>query len=47
MPYLQLTSSDSELFQIEQNISERSVLLNNMIEDLGDEARNILREIRA
>ncbi|KAI8608861.1 putative negative regulator sulfur controller-3 [Chytriomyces sp. MP71] len=36
MAFVKLTSSDQQEFRIERSVAERSVLLKNMIEDVGE-----------
>ncbi|KAJ8102619.1 E3 ubiquitin ligase SCF complex, Skp subunit [Lipomyces tetrasporus] len=38
---VKLTSSDGESFDVEKDVAERSVLIKNMIEDVGDDSTEI------
>ncbi|KAK9321905.1 E3 ubiquitin ligase SCF complex, Skp subunit [Lipomyces orientalis] len=38
---VKLTSSDGESFDVEKDVAERSILIKNMIEDVGDDSTEI------
>lgn len=37
-PTVKLQSSDNQILTVEKDVAERSILIKNMIEDVGDEA---------
>ena len=37
-PTVKLQSSDNQILTVEKDVAERSILIKNMIDDVGDEA---------